>query len=136
VCFLTPGSVHDVNLLDQVVIEAKASYIVDRASLDFARLSRLHQDHGYFVTRAKRNFRYRYLDSQPVDRATGLYSDQVIRLYGFYSKQSYPERLRRIRYSDAEHRRWLVFLTNNGTLPALTIAQLYECRWQIEPLFK
>jgi transposase len=136
VCFLTPGSVHDVNLLDQVVIEAGAFYIFDRAYLDFARLYRLHQSKGFFVTRAKRNFRFRYLDSQPVDRTTGVHSDQVIRLYGFYSKQSYPDRLRRIRYFDATHRRWLVFLTNNFTLPALTIAQLYKCRWQVELFFK
>jgi transposase len=136
VCFVTPASVHEVNLLDRLLIEAGAFYLFDRAYLDFARLYRLHQDHGFFVTRAKRNFRYRYLDSRPVDRATGVYSDQVIRLYGFYSKQSYPERLRRIRYFDAEHRRWLVFLTNNFTLPALTIAQLYKGRWQVELFFK
>jgi hypothetical protein len=136
VCFITPASVHDVNLLDRLVIEAGAFYIFDRAYLDFARLYRLHQALGFFVTRAKRNFRYRYLDSRPVDRSTGVYSDQVVRLYGFYSKQSYPERLRRIRYFDAEHHRWLVFLTNNFTLPALTIAQLYQCRWQVELFFK
>jgi hypothetical protein len=136
VCFVTPGSVHDVNLLDQVGIEAGAFYVFDRAYLDFARLYRLHQAQGFFVTRAKRNFRFRYLDSRPVDRATGVHSDQIIRLYGFYSKQSYPERLRRIRSFDAAHRRWLVFLTNNFTLPALTIAQLYKCRWQIELFFK
>jgi len=136
VCFVTPASVHEVNLLDEVVIEAGAFYLFDRAYLDFARLYRLHQDHGFFVTRAKRNFRYRYLDSRPVDRTTGVASDQVIRLYGFYSKQSYPERLRRIRYFDAARRRWLVFLTNNFSLPALTIAQLYKCRWQVELFFK
>ena len=136
VCFVTPASVHEVNLLDQLQIEAGAVYIFDRAHLDFARLYRLRQDHGFFVTRAKRNFRFRYLDSQPVDRTTGVASDQLIRLYGFYSKQSYPERLRRIRYFDAERRRQLVFLTNNFTLPALTIAQLYQCRWQVELFFK
>jgi transposase len=136
VCFITPGTVHDVNLLDQLAIEAGAFYIFDRAYLDFARLYRLHQAQGFFVTRAKRNFRFRYLDSRPVDRTTGVASDQIIRLYGFYSKQGYPERLRRIRFFDAEHRRWLVFLTNNFTLPALTIAQLYKCRWQVELFFK
>jgi transposase len=136
VCFVTPASVHEVNLLDRLVIEAGAVYIFDRAYLDFARLYRLHQAKGFFVTRAKRNFRYRYLDSRPVDRTTGVHSDQIIRLYGFYSKQSYPERLRRIRYFDAAHRRWLVFLTNNFTLPALTITQLYKCRWQVELFFK
>lgn len=135
-CFVTPASVHDVNLLDRLSIEAGAFYVFDRAYLDFARLYRLHQAQGFFVTRAKRNFRFRYLDSQPVDRATGVASDQRIRLFGFYSKQSYPERLRRIRYYDADHHRWLVFLTNNFTLPALTIAQLYKCRWQVELFFK
>jgi IS4 transposase len=88
------------------------------------------------VTRAKRNFRFRYLDSRPVDRTTGVHSDQTIRLYGFYSRQGYPERLRRIRLFDAEKRKWLVFLTNNFTLPAPTIAQLYKCRWQVELFFK
>lgn len=141
VCFVTPASVHDVNLLDRLAIEAGAFYVFDRAYLDFARLYRLHQDHGFVVTRAKRNFRYRYLDSRPVDRATGVVSDQTIRLYGCYSRQSYPERLRRIRYYyyyyyDAEHRRWLVVLTNNFTLPALIIAQLCQCRWQVELFFK
>jgi transposase len=118
------------------VIEAGAFYVFDRAYLDFARLYRLHQDHGFFVTRAKRNSRFRYCDSRPVDRATGVASDQTIRLFGFYSTQGYPERLRRIRYFDAAHHRWLVFLTNNFTLPARTIAQLYQCRWQVELFFK
>jgi IS5 family transposase len=136
VLFITPGNVHDVNILDQLAVEAGAFYILDRGYLDFARLYRIHQAQGFFVTRAKRNFRFRYLDSQPVDRTTGVASDQTIRLYGFYSKRSYPERLRRIRYFDVEKRKWLVFLTNNFTLPALTIAQLYKCRWQVELFFK
>jgi len=136
VLFITPGRVHDVNILDTLVVEAGAIYVFDRGYLDFARLARLHQAQAFFVTRAKRNFRFRYLDSHPVDRATGVASDQTIRLYGFYSKQSYPDRLRRIRYFDAERRKWLVFLTNNFTLPALTIAQLYKCRWQVELFFK
>jgi len=136
VLFITPGRVHDVNILDTLGVEAGAIYVFDRGYLDFARLARLHQAQAFFVTRAKRNFRFRYLDSHPVDRATGVASDQTIRLYGFYSKQSYPDRLRRIRYFDAERRKWLVFLTNNFTLPALTIAQLYKCRWQIELFFK
>ena len=136
VLFITPGRVHDVNILDTLVVEAGAIYVFDRGYLDFARLARLHQAQAFFVTRAKRNFRFRYLDSRPVDRTTGVASDQTIRLYGFYSKRSYPDRLRRIRYFDAERRKWLVFLTNNFTLPALTIAQLYKCRWQIELFFK
>ncbi len=136
VLFITPGTVHDVNLLDALVVEAGAIYVVDRGYLDFARLYRLHQALGFFVTRAKRNFRFRYLDSRPVDRTTGVYSDQIVRLYGFYSQHSYPERLRRIRFFDTEKRKWLVFLTNNFTLPAPTIAQLYKCRWQVELFFK
>ena len=136
VLFVTPGNVHDVNLLDQLAIEAGAFYILDRGYLDFARLYRLHHAQGFFVTRAKRTCRFRYLDSRPVDRATGVHADQIIRLHGFYSKQSYPERLRRIRFFDPEKRKWLVFLTNNFTLPALTITQLYKCRWQVELFFK
>ncbi len=111
VLFITPGRVHDVNILDQLVVEPGAFYILDRGYVDFARLYRLHQALGFFVTRAKRNFRFRYLDSRPVDQSTGVHSDQVIRLYGFYSHQSYPERLRRIRFFDADKRKWLVFLT-------------------------
>jgi hypothetical protein len=136
VLFITTGNVHDVNILDTLVVEAGAIYVFDRGYLDFARLYRLHQGLGFFVTRAKRNFRYRYLDSRPVDRTTGVHSDQTVRLSGFYSKRGYPERLRRIRYFDAEKRKWLVFLTNNFTLTALTIAQLYKCRWQVELFFK
>jgi IS4 transposase len=136
VLFIPPGRVQDVNILDALVVEAGAFYLLDRGYLDFARLYRLHQALGFFVTRAKRNFRFRYLDSRPVDRTTGVHSDQTVRLYGFYSQQGYPERLRRIRFFDGEKRKWLVFLTNNFTLPARTIAQLYKCRWQVELFFK
>jgi len=136
VLFITPGRVHDVNILDQLAIEAGAFYILDRGYLDFARLHRLHQALGFFVTRAKRNFRFRYLESRAVDRTTGVRSDQIIRLHGFYSKRSYPDRLRRVRYYDADTRKWLVFLTNNFALPAVQIAQLYKCRWQVELFFK
>ncbi len=136
VLFITPGRVHDVHGLDQLVVEPGAFYLLDRGYVDFSRLYRLHQARGFFVTRAKRNFRFRYLDSRPVDRATGVHSDQLIRLFGFYSHQSYPERLRRIRFFDGEKGKWLVFLTNNFALPALTITQLYQCRWQVELFFK
>jgi hypothetical protein len=105
VLFITPGRVHGVNILDALVVEAGAFYILDRSYLDFARLYRLHQALGFFVTRAKRNFRFRRLDSRRVDRTTGVHSDQTVRLYRFYSKQSYPQRLRRIRYFDAENRK-------------------------------
>jgi hypothetical protein len=136
VLFITTGRVHDVNILDTLVVEAGAFYVLDRGYLDFTRLYRLHQAQGFFVTRAKRNFRFRYLDSRPVDRTTGVYADQTIRLYGFYSKRGYPERLRRVRFFDREKRKWLVFLTNNFALPPLQIAQLYKCRWQVELFFK
>jgi hypothetical protein len=136
VCFITPASVHEVNLLDQLVIEPGAFYLVDRGYLDFTRLYRLHQAQAFFVTRAKRNFRFRYLDSRAPDRTAGVRADQVIRLFGFYSQQGYPERLRRISFFDAERGKRLVFLTNNFSLPALTIAQLYKCRWQVELFFK
>ena len=136
VLFITPGRVHDVNILDQLPVEAGVFYLLDRGYLDFRRLYRLHQALGFFVTRAKRNFRFRYLDSRPVDRSLGVYSDQTLRLFGFYSHQSFPERLRRIRFFAAEKQKWLVFLTNNFALPALTIAQLYKCRWQVELFFK
>ncbi len=136
VCFITPASVHEVNLLDQLPIEPGAFYLVDRGYLDFTRLYRLHQAQAFFVTRAKRNFRFRYLDSRPNDRPCGVRSDQLIRLFGFYSHQGYPERLRRIAFLDAEQRKRLTFLTNNFALPALTIAQLYKCRWQVELFFK
>src|SRR5574341_1820480 len=136
VLFITPGRVHDVNILDALVVEAGAFYILDRGYLDFARLYRLHQALGFFVTRAKRNFRFRCLESRAADRTTGVHSDQTIRLHGFSGQRGYPERLRRIRFFDAEKRKWLVFLTNTFTLPALTIAQLYKCRWQVELFFK
>jgi hypothetical protein len=136
VLFITPGRVHDVNILDQLPVEPGAFYILDRGYLDFTRLARLHQALAFFVTRAKRNFRFRYVDSRPVDRTTGVRSDQTIRLFGFYSRRRYPGRLRRIRYFDAEKRKWLVFLTNNFPLPAVQIAQLYKCRWQVELFFK
>jgi hypothetical protein len=136
VLFITSGRVHDVNLLDRLAVEAGAFYLLDRGYLEFARLYRLHRALGFFVTRAKRNFRFPYLDSQPVDRTTGVHSDQIVRRYGFSSQQGYTERLRRIRFFDPEKRKWLVFLTNNFTLPAPIIAQLYKRRWQVELFFK
>lgn len=136
VLFITTGRVHDVNILEPPVVETGAFYVLERGSLDFTRLYRLHQAQGFFVTRAKRNFRFRYLDSRPVDRTTGVTSDQIIRLYGFYSKRGYPERCRRVRFFDREKSKWLVFLPNNFALPPLQIAQLYQCRWQVALFFK
>ena len=136
IAVITPGTVHEVNILDEIPFEAGAIYILDRAYLDFKRLNRIHQSSSFFVTRAKNNFRFQRLYSQPVDRTTGLQCDQIVSLQGFYAKKDYPEKLRRIRFYDRDQNRRLVFLTNNATLPALTIARLYKCRWQIELFFK
>jgi len=128
--------VHDVNILDEIIPEPGSFYIMDRAYVDFARLYRLHQRLAFFVTRARSNFRFRRLYSHRVDKFTGLVCDQTIVLKSFYPSKYYPEKLRRIRYVDPKTEQRLVFLTNNFTLPALTIAQLYKCRWQVELFFK
>jgi hypothetical protein len=136
IVLITPGKVHEVNLLDQIPMEAGAIYILDRAYGDFARLYRIHQSSAFFVTRAKGNFRFERLYSRPVDKSEGVQCDQIIVLHHFYAKKDYPEKLRRIRFYDTEQNRRLVFLTNNFSLPALTIAKIYKCRWQIELFFK
>jgi len=133
---ITEALVHDVNILDDIITEAGAFYIMDRGYLDFARLYIFHQCLAFFVTRAKGNFQFRRLYSHPIDKSTGLRCDQTIVLTGFYSSKDYPERLRRIRYVDKETEQNLVFITNCFTLPAITIAQLYKCRWQVELFFK
>lgn len=136
VVILTTGKVHDVNILDDLTYEPGSFYIVDRGYLDFARLYRLHLSGAFFVTRAKKNSRFRRRYSRPVDKATGLRFDQSVVLSGFYSRQQYPEALRRIGFRDPQTGKSLVFLTNNFTEPALTITQLYRCRWQVELFFK
>lgn len=133
---ITHGKVHDVNILDSIFIEAGAIYIMDRGYLDFARLYNIQQSSAFFITRAKSNFDFKRLYSQPVDKTTGVLCDQIIALNGFYAKKDYPDKLRRIRYYDADNNKTLIFLTNNFTLPALTIADLYRCRWQVELFFK
>ena len=132
---ISDGKLHDVNVLDMLIAEPGAFYVMDRAYLDFARLYRLHQCHSFFVTRARSNFKFQRIYSRPVDRSTGLICDQDVQLVVFYSQQGYPERLRRIRYRDGEGRR-LVFLTNHMTLAPLTICELYHLRWQVELFFK
>jgi hypothetical protein len=132
---ISDGKLHDVNVLDMLIAEPGAFYVMDRAYLDFARLYRLHQCQSFFVTRARSNFKFQRVYSRPVDRSTGLICDQDVQLVVFYSQQGYPERLRRIRYRDGEGRR-LVFLTNHMTLPPLTICELYHLRWQVELFFK
>jgi hypothetical protein len=136
VVIVTSGRVHDVNILDQLAFEPGSFYIFDRGYLDFARLHRLDLSGAFFVTRAKKNFRFRRRYSQPVDKSTGLLLDQAVVLIGFYALRGYPTVLRRIAYRDPLTGKKLVFLTNNFTVPALTIAQLYRCRWQIELFFK
>ncbi len=136
VVFITHGKVHDVNILDDLVIEAGAIYVMDRGYLDFERLCMIHQSSAFFVTRAKSNFDFKRLYSKRVDKSTGVLCDQIVTLQGFYARKSYPEKLRRIKYYDADKKKRLVFLTNNFLLPALTIAEIYQCRWQVELFFK
>lgn len=133
---ITDGKVHDVNILDVLPIEPGAFYIMDRGYLDYARLLTISQAAGFFVTRTKSNFKCRRIYSHHVDRSTGLLYDQTIMLTGFYSLKDYPSKLRRIKYYDSDTEKTLVFLTNNFSLPALTISQLYRCRWQVELFFK
>jgi len=137
-CFIhvSHGKMHDVNVLDQLPIEPGAFYVMDRGYVDFQRLYRFTTAAAFFVTRGKRNLDCTCRARRPVDKTTGLRSDQTIVLAGLKSSRSYPVPLRRIAFYDAEHKRRLVFLTNNFTLPALVIAQLYQCRWQIELFFK
>ena len=133
---VTEGSVHDVNILDLLVVEAGSIYVVDRGYLDFERLYRIHTEKGFFVTRAKANMVFRVRSSFASDRENGLICDQRIALTGFYAKQRYPEKLRRIRFRDPDSGEILTFLTNHFELDALTVAAIYKSRWQIELFFK
>ena len=133
---ISGGKLHDVNILDMLIPEPGAFYIMDRAYMDFARLYALHQAGSFFVTRAKSNLDARRLYSVPTDRSTGVICDQSIALNGFYSHRQYPAHIRRIRFKDAETGKKLVFLTNQNSLPALTICTLYKARWQVEIFFK
>ena len=137
-CFIriTGGSVHDVNILDELLIEPGAFYIMDRGYIDFARLYTFAKSMAFFLTRAKTNLDYARIGYRTVDKTTGLRSDQTILLQGPRTSLEYPVPLRRIRYYDADTDNRLVFLTNNFTLDAITIAKLYKCRWQIELFFK
>ena len=133
---ISDGKMHEVNVLDILPIEAGAFYVMDRGYLDYARLYKLHQAGAFFVTRAKRGMDARRVYSATADRASGVICDQAIALNGFYAAKDYPEQLRRIRFKDPESGKTLVFLTNNTSLPALTIAALYKSRWQVELFFK
>jgi len=133
---ISDGKLHDVNVLDLLIPEAGAIYVMDRGYLDFERLHVLHQAGAFFVTRAKSNLDARRLYSAPTDRASGIICDQTIALNGYYSRQHYPDHLRRIRLRDSESIRTLVFLSNQFALPAITICALYKARWHVELFFK
>ena len=134
--WITDGKVHDVNVLDYLIPEPGAIYVMDRAYLDFQRLYQMHQNSAIFVTRSKTNTGLRRIYSHNVDKSTGVRYDQTVVPTGFYVKKDYPEKLRRIKYFDAEKGRSFVFLTNQFILPALTIAELYRYRWRVEIFFK
>ena len=133
---ISDGKLHDVNVLDILPIEAGAFYVMDRGYVDFTRLYAMHQAGAFFVTRAKHGMDARRVYSSPTQRSTGVICDQRVMLNGFYSAKAYPEHLRRVRFKDPSSGKTLVFLTNNTTLPALTIAALYKSRWHVELFFK
>ena len=133
---ITAAKVHEVNILDELIPEAGAIYIMDRGYLDFERLFVFHQCSSFFIVRAKANTSLRRLYSKPVDKSCGLRCDQIVVPTGFYARKRYPEKLRRIKFFDADKENRLNLLTNQMMLPALTIAQLYRCRWQVELFFK
>lgn len=134
--YITGGQIHDVNLLDELLLEPGAFYLVDRGYLDFARLHRMTQAGAFFVTPIKANTQFYRRRSHPIDKSTGVRSDQTIVLTGPKTAQLYPSPLRRVHYFDAAKDLRLIFLTNNFPLSALTIAQLYRARWQVELFFR
>lgn len=134
--YISDGKLHDVNILDILIPEPGSIYVMDRGYVDFKRLYTLHQASAFFVTRAKSNLCYQRRYTHPVDKTTGLLLDQTIVLTGNRSKQDYPTTMRRINYCDLDTGKRYSFLTNNFVLPALTIAQLYKARWQVELFFK
>jgi hypothetical protein len=133
---ISDGKMHDVHALDMIVPEAGAIYVMDRAYVDFARLYSLHQAGAFFVTRAKSNINAHRVYSTATDRTTGVIADQKIALDGHYTSQDYPIHIRRVRFRDPVTDKTLVFLTNQTTLPAMTICDLYKSRWQVELFFK
>jgi transposase len=133
---ITDGKVHDVNILDEIVPEAGAFYVMDRGYVDFQRLYVFTLSAAFFVVRTKSNVLLQRRYSHPVDKTTGVRSDHTVILTAIGSAKAYPDPLRRVTYLDVETRKRLKFLTNNFTLPALTIAQIYKCRWQVELFFK
>ena len=133
---VSDGKLHDVHALDLLELEAGAIYVMDRGYVDFARLHALHLAGAFFVTRAKSNMKWHRVYSMPTDRTTGIICDQRIALDGFYTQQDYPAQMRRVRFNDPETGKTLIFITNQMTLPAMTICALYKSRWQVELFFK
>ena len=133
---ITDGKVHDVNVLDHLIPEPGSVYIMDRGYLDFRRLYLLNQCMAFFIIRSKRNTQFRRLYSHEIDRSTGLRCDQTVVLTGLQTNKQYPDKLRRVKFFDDKKERSFSFLTNNFIVPALMIAELYKCRWQIELFFK
>lgn len=133
---ITDGKIHEVNILDTLILEPGSFYMMDRAYLDFVRLYVFHLAKAFFVTRNKGKIKYRRIYSRPVDKSTGLRCDQTIGLTGVYSAKDYPEQLRLIKFYDSENEKLLTFLTNNFLIDALTVAQLYKSRWKVELFFR
>ena len=133
---ISDGKLHEVNTLDILPLEAGAFYVMDRGYLDFTRLQTISNHSAFFVIRSKSNLKYRRIYSHQIDRTTGLICDQSIMLTGFYQSKNYPNKLRRVKYYDVKTDKTLVFLTNNFSLPAITITELYRNRWQVELFFK
>ena len=133
---ITDGTVHEVNILDKLMIEPGACYIMDRGYVDYQRLYAIHQAKAFFIIRAKQNLGFARMYSHRVDKAVGIRCDQTIRLTGYYAARDYPEKLRRVKYHDSETNNTYVFLTNNFGWPAKLVAELYQQRWQIELFFK
>ena len=133
---VTTGDIHDVNILDEIILQAGAYYVMDRGYLDYARLYRIHLAGAFFVTRAKSNLDASRIYSEQVNKQTGVLADQSIALNGYDSRKDYPSHLRRIRFYDPLTDKDLIFLTNQFTLPATTICALYKSRWQVELFFK
>ena len=136
IIIITPGKVHDVNILDGFPFEPGSLYVMDRGYVDFRRLHYIQEASAFFVTRAKTNFRFRRVSAQPSDKSVGILCDQTIALTGYYAQKNYPEKLRRIRYFDAGTQKEFVFITNNLVLPAIVIAKIYKSRWHVELFFK
>lgn len=133
---VTPASVHDVNAMDFITYEKGSFYIFDRGYLDFERLYFIHMALSFFVIRAKNNLKFKRMYSNKIDKSTGIKYDQIGELTGFYSMQGYPEKIRKIKFYDADQNRTFIFLTNNLILPPQEIAKLYKNRWKIELFFK